>query len=42
LLGLCSEAEIKNRCVEVASRYFSLAQGVKSYGRIYDSLGRRG
>jgi glycosyltransferase involved in cell wall biosynthesis len=42
LLGLCSESEIKNRCVEVASRYFSLAQGVKSYGGIYDSLGRGG
>jgi glycosyltransferase involved in cell wall biosynthesis len=40
LLGLCNEPEIKNRCVEVASRYFSLAQGVESYGRIYDSLGR--
>ena len=42
LLALCSKSETKDRCVEVASRYFSLAQGVKSYGRVYDSLGRGG
>ena len=42
LLALCSKSETNKRCVEVASRYFSLAQGVKSYGRIYDSLGREG
>ena len=42
LLALCNESEIKNRCVEVAGRYFSLEQGVKSYGRIYDSLGMGG
>ena len=38
LLALCSEPKIKNRCVEVARSYFSLEQGIKSYGRIYDSL----
>ena len=42
LLALCSESEIKDRCVEVAHRYFSLAQGVESYRRIYDSLNKGG
>ena len=42
LLTLCSESEIEDRCVEVAHRYFSLAQGVESYMRIYGSLDKGG
>ena len=39
LLQLSLELDIKARCSEVAVRYFSLHEGVRAYGRIYDELG---
>jgi len=38
LLELVGEPQIRERCVAVASRYFSLEDGVKSYNQIYCSL----
>ena len=41
LLELCRGAGTRQRCVEVARRTFSLAEGVRSYDRIYHSLVQR-
>ncbi len=38
LIKLIEEPQIKRRCITVASKYFSLDEGVKKYNEIYHSL----
>ncbi|TAM79875.1 MAG: glycosyltransferase [Acidobacteria bacterium] len=38
LLALCADEETRVRCVEAASRHFSLEQGVEAYRRIYREI----
>lgn len=38
LLELVGDVHIKERCVNVASSYFSLEDGVESFNRIYQCL----
>jgi len=38
LLELVDDPETSNRCVSVASKYFSLVEGAKRYMRIYEGL----
>jgi len=38
LVTLATDPAVKDRCVEVALRYFSLYNGVRLYSRIYESL----
>ena len=38
LLVLLDDPEVRERCVDVAQRYFSLDEGVRRYRRIYESL----
>lgn len=42
LLELSDSAQVRDRCVEVARRVFSLEQGVSTYDRIYNLLDQRG
>jgi len=38
LLDLVAEPEVEQRCTAVARRYFSLDEGVRAYGAIYQEL----
>ena len=35
LVALCSDKDIRQRCVRAAKKYFSLEEGVRAYNRIY-------
>ncbi len=39
LLGLMSDNELKERCIDVAHRYYSLEEGVSAYDSLYSILG---
>jgi glycosyltransferase involved in cell wall biosynthesis len=38
LLAICSKPGIRERCVQVAHKYFSLAAGVARYAQVYEQL----
>ena len=38
LLSLCADPDVRQRCVRVARKYFSLDDGVAAYNRIYREL----
>jgi len=38
LLTLCADTDVRQRCVRVASRHFSLDEGAAAYDRIYREL----
>jgi hypothetical protein len=39
LLGLMSDNELKERCIDVAHKYYSLEEGVSAYDSLYSILG---